>query len=965
MSAVRRKDRVNHLAVFKPRTKKDDNNELSERIIVEARRTGELTLSGRGLATVPKRVWTLHELTEGEIAELYREIDFDSNDKDHWWEYEPLKTLNLSSNSITNIDSEVENLLDLVELDIHDNLLENLPNQIRSLLKLKILNLSHNKLTEVNINLYTLENLRQLNLSYNSLQKLDPAIGDLVMLESLNLSHNNLKELPVGLGYLVRLCNLDLSHNLLVELPPDIMSMRVLKTLDASSNHLEVIPAFGELRKLETLNLQDNNLSVFPNMTGCTALRELLLSNNNIVEIDMECLEGIGQLKSLLLSHNKIETIPDEMIKLLNLERLDASFNKLTQISNSICVMPNLKYFIIEGNQVKNVRRDIIQCGTPRILRHLRQQLDGESIDLNQSSTVCSNSISMPDRYTMKNTKLLSLTNKNLDLIPENVIEDAILAEVTCVDLSRNKLSQLPDKLALIKFTEDLKLFCNRLTSIPNWIGEAYNRLRYLDLSKNLLSSLPDTIGMLEHLREINISHNKFVTVPDCIYNILHLEILVVHDNQIEEINAEALSKLKRLATLDLSNNNIKFVPPELGNQTNLRTLLLSGNCFRQPRHEMLMKSTEEILSYLRNRICDARVSAMESPVMYETGAHQVQNQGVGDLKKSQGLPGNNNNSPNNNNNSSLQVNHNQQTSSTVSKVSASKASLHQQYAEHCAAAGELTDLNNPEISLDLQHLIDDSHFNDGLLDMLSSGNGAVKHTRNTGYPRTTLAYMPQPVHSGASYHQNSNSCSDSNSSSSESPSIKEEPMDPTDYRRHCPQYPPGGYNPGNGPFTNGGPTFTTLTPSAVPGHPVHHQHPQQQQQSQHQQHQQPPRGPMKPVITHQHQAAAAAAAAAAAVARKQNKTIDKASDEYRRRRERNNIAVRKSREKAKVRSRETEEKVKLLVKDNDILKKRIELLTEELTVFRTLFNNVGVVPEHMHRELARHLEPFQQHTPM
>lgn len=344
---------------------------------------------------------------------------------------------------------------------------------------------------------------------------------------------------------------------------------------------------------------------------------------------------------------------------------------------------------------------------------------------------------------------------------------------------------------------------------------------------------------------------------------------------------------------------------------------------------------------------------------MYDSAAHQAQAQGAAELKKAQVLNNNNNTSQNNNNapnnnNSALQVNHNhnhnqQQNSAVVSKVSASKASLHQQYAEHCAAAGELTDLNTPEISLDLQHLIDDSHFNDGLLDMLGANNGAVKHVRTPGYPRTTLAYMPQPVHSGASYHQSSNSCSDSNSSSSESPSIKEEPVDPADYRRHCPQYATSGYSPlTNGPFANGAPTFTTLTPSTVPGgHPGAPVH------------QAPPRGgPIKPVMAHQHHPSAAAN-----VARKQTKAIDKASDEYRRRRERNNIAVRKSREKAKVRSRETEEKVKLLVKDNDLLKKRIELLTEELNVLRSLFSSVGVVPEQLHREISRHLDQFQQHA--
>lgn len=93
---------------------------------------------------------------------------------------------------------------------------------------------------------------------------------------------------------------------------------------------------------------------------------------------------------------------------------------------------------------------------------------------------------------------------------------------------------------------------------------------------------------------------------------------------------------------------------------------------------------------------------------------------------------------------------------------------------------------------------------------------------------------------------------------------------------------------------------------------------------------------------------------------RKGHKSVDKASDEYRRRRERNNIAVRKSREKAKMRSRETEEKVKLLVKENERLQKRIELLIEELNVLRSLFTNVGVLPEQLHRELNKH-DVFQQ----
>ncbi|XP_014241840.1 CCAAT/enhancer-binding protein beta-like [Cimex lectularius] len=169
----------------------------------------------------------------------------------------------------------------------------------------------------------------------------------------------------------------------------------------------------------------------------------------------------------------------------------------------------------------------------------------------------------------------------------------------------------------------------------------------------------------------------------------------------------------------------------------------------------------------------------------------------------------------------------------------------------------ELSDLNAPEISLDLQNLIDDSQFNEGIFNDILTG------PKPRYQNRTTLAYMPQPVHFEA---------------------VKEEPEE---FR-----------------YTYQSPLLKTQL-------------------------------------------------------RKSGKSIDKNTDEYKRRRERNNIAVRKSREKAKMRSRETEEKVKLLIKENERLQKRIELLTEELNVLRSLFSNVGVLPEHLHRELNKHLDTY------
>lgn len=74
----------------------------------------------------------------------------------------------------------------------------------------------------------------------------------------------------------------------------------------------------------------------------------------------------------------------------------------------------------------------------------------------------------------------------------------------------------------------------------------------------------------------------------------------------------------------------------------------------------------------------------------------------------------------------------------------------------------------------------------------------------------------------------------------------------------------------------------------------------------------------------------------------KAKKRLDKDSEEYRLRRERNNLAVRKSRDKAKMRNLETQHKVLELAAENDRLQKRVEQLSRELATLRNLLSATG-----------------------
>ena len=73
---------------------------------------------------------------------------------------------------------------------------------------------------------------------------------------------------------------------------------------------------------------------------------------------------------------------------------------------------------------------------------------------------------------------------------------------------------------------------------------------------------------------------------------------------------------------------------------------------------------------------------------------------------------------------------------------------------------------------------------------------------------------------------------------------------------------------------------------------------------------------------------------------------LEKGSDDYVRRRERNNIAVRKSRERSRQKAKETMEQMNRLRSENTRLEQKVQILSKELSVLKDLFlAHAGAVP--------------------
>lgn len=154
---------------------------------------------------VPDKVWNIHAPDKDDVDVSYDKAS--TKETNEWWTQTCLTNLDLSSNVLTSISSDIANLLDLTVLNVcayfdylifhlslsskhsffqlHDNALTTLPKEIGLLQSLTKLNVSHNKITCLPVEIFKLRDLRQLNLSRNSLTELNGELSDLVMLEVL------------------------------------------------------------------------------------------------------------------------------------------------------------------------------------------------------------------------------------------------------------------------------------------------------------------------------------------------------------------------------------------------------------------------------------------------------------------------------------------------------------------------------------------------------------------------------------------------------------------------------------------------------------------------------------------------------------------------------------------------------------------------------------------------------------
>ncbi len=100
----------------------------------------------------------------------------------------------------------------------------------------------------------------------------------------------------------------------------------------------------------------------------------------------------------------------------------------------------------------------------------------------------------------------------------------------------------------------------DRLREVPPEVFTSFPNLQWLDLSKNRLKEIPANLGLLKNLKKLILFKNKIEALPPEIGQLEDLRELIVNQNELETL-PEEIGKLKKLRYIDMWSNNITGLP--------------------------------------------------------------------------------------------------------------------------------------------------------------------------------------------------------------------------------------------------------------------------------------------------------------------------------------------------------------------------------------------------------------------
>ncbi|XP_023025148.2 leucine-rich repeat-containing protein 58 [Leptinotarsa decemlineata] len=231
-----------------------------------------------------------------------------------------------------------------------------------------------------------------------------------------------------------------------------------------------------------------------------------LLQEPQVVEKKLE--EYFGEKKlfrdieKLILHHNQLSSLPNNLKRFSNTRVLDISNNGLVELPNLLEYLP-LTTLVAKNNNLKynSLPKNFTKCGTLKELN-----LSGNQIT------------HFPEQILeFVNLKFLYMGGNGLQQISKSIWK---LKNLQVVYFGGNQLTEVPLSLGQLQHLQALVLCDNQIENLPSSIANLH-KLKSLLLHKNKLRTLPPEIIALKNLSELSLRDNPLVVrfVSEMSYN--------------------------------------------------------------------------------------------------------------------------------------------------------------------------------------------------------------------------------------------------------------------------------------------------------------------------------------------------------------------------------------------------------------------------------------------------------------
>ncbi|KAJ3443786.1 s-cell enriched with leucine-rich repeat-containing protein slra-related [Anaeramoeba flamelloides] len=314
-------------------------------------------------------------------------------------------------------------------------------------------------------------------------------IGEFASLRKLTLSSLKFQTIPLYLNKLTKLTHLSLAANRITELPPK--------------------ESMNNLKSLTSVNLSLNNLNVFPTV-----------------------LSVLPELRILNLSWNSIKKIPDQITDFTSLLSLNMEHNRLSQITNKLNQTQIRELYFSCSYFVDGLPEGVTSCDRLTSLDISHTSLKKYPIDIQKLKSLNTLNLAVnhlgdlgESLWTMKQLQKLDIRLNNLDRLPLDIGNLSKLQELIAFG---NNFETIPYTISKIPLVT-LKLQGCGICWLPEEFGSGViaDTLWYLDLSENKLTNLPDSFGKLKKLSILNLSSNTFTDseIPEPLFQLKTIKL--------------------------------------------------------------------------------------------------------------------------------------------------------------------------------------------------------------------------------------------------------------------------------------------------------------------------------------------------------------------------------------------------------------------------------------------------------